>query len=439
MEKFSKFSEFFNIFTPVSGSNGSSARQGLRRLMLLRTITVSIGLPGLLAFQIFSDLFLPLVLYIWLILTITISASIGYWQLKSSRIVSMNELFCHLLIDAIILIVVLLNTGGANNPLISYLLVLLAIAATILPRTYVNVFAITCIAIYTSFLVLDLQFEQGLTTEEPGHNMQQHLVGMWAIFLVSAILIALFITQMANAIKIREINLAQARENEIRNEQLVAIGTLAAGTAHALGTPLSTMAILLTELDKLDEAQLKTGEIKGDISTLKQQVLRCKHSLTELTRYYNKDDTENQREVTIENFIEDIKEYLINMHPLASLRFENEYPKNTKILSNLSVRHALINIIENSIKAAATGVIIRFKTIEDHAEQIEISVTDDGPGIPAEVMESMGEPFNSTRPESMGLGIFLANAAVTQLGGQIEAFNLKLGGAKTSIRLPLPS
>ena len=127
------------------------------------------------------------------------------------------------------------------------------------------------------------------------------------------------------------------------------------------------------------------------------------------------------------------------MHPLASLRFENEYPKNTKILSNLSVRHALINIIENSIKAAATSVIIRFKALEDHAEQIEISVTDDGPGIPTEVMESMGEPFNSTRPESMGLGIFLANAAVTQLGGQIEAFNLKLGGAKTSIRLPLPS
>ena len=434
-----KFLELFNLFTPISGSNGSSARQGLRRLMLLRTITVSIGLPGLLAFQIFSDLALPLVLYTWLILTITISAGIGYWQLKSSRIISINELFCHLLIDAIILIVVLLNTGGANNPLISYLLVLLAIAATILPRAYVNVFAITCIAIYTSFLVLDLQFEQGLTTVDPGHNMQQHLVGMWAIFLVSAILIALFITQMANAIKIREVNLAQARENAIRNEQLVAIGTLAAGTAHALGTPLSTMAILLAELDALDEAQLKSQELKGDISTLRQQVLRCKHSLTELTHFYNKDSAENQNEVTIENFINDIKEYLINMHPSSLLDFENEYSKDTKIRSSLSLRHALINIIENSIKVARTSVKICFKASEEHTQQIEISVTDDGPGIPAEVMESMGEPFISTDRESMGLGIFLANAAIAQLGGEIEAFNLKLGGAKTSIRLPLPS
>jgi two-component system sensor histidine kinase RegB len=52
-------------------------------------------------------------------------------------------------------------------------------------------------------------------------------------------------------------------------------------------------------------------------------------------------------------------------------------------------------------------------------------------------MENMGEPFKSTRKESMGLGIFLANAAITRLGGEIEMFNLKVGGALTSISIPL--
>ena len=201
--------------------------------------------------------------------------------------ISNNELFCHLLADASILVVVLVNTGGANNPLISYLLVLLAITATILPRKYVNAFALASIVVYTSFLILDLRVEQELMLEGTGHNMQLHLVGMWAIFLVSAILIALSVTQMANAIKIREINIAKSRENEIRNEQLVAIGTLAAGTAHAIGKPLSTMAVLLTELDKFNEDQLKVENIKSDISTLKQQVLRCRSSLAQLTQYYN--------------------------------------------------------------------------------------------------------------------------------------------------------
>ena len=126
------------------------------------------------------------------------------------------------------------------------------------------------------------------------------------------------------------------------------------------------------------------------------------------------------------------------MHPSSHLEFENRCPVNTRILSNLNLRHALINIIENGIKAASNSVSVCFELIEAKPLEIEISIVDDGPGIPTQVMESLGEPFISTRHESMGLGIFLANASITQLGGQIEIFNLKLGGAKTVIKLPLP-
>ena len=437
MEQSRNFSEFFKIFLPLASIEGASARQGLRRLMLLRAIIVALGIPGLIVFQTLTQLFLPANLQVWLIMAIIVSVGIGFWRLQSSQVISSNELFCHLLADASILVVVLINTGGANNPLISYLLVLLAITATILPRKYVNAFAFASIIVYTSFLILDLRVEQELMLEGNGHNMQQHLVGMWAIFLVSAILIAFFVTQMANAIKIREINIAQARENEIRNEQLVAIGTLAAGTAHALGTPLSTMAVLLTELDKFDKDQLKVEDIKNDISTLKQQVLRCRNSLTQLTKYYNKDKPETQAKTTIQDIIDDIREYLITVHPSSNLDFENRCPVNTKIWSNLNLRHALINIIENGIKSASNRVSVCFDLIEKKPSEIEISVVDDGPGIPAQIMESLGEPFISTRNESMGLGIFLANASIAQLGGQIEIFNLKQGGAKTVIKLPL--
>ena len=439
MKKSKNFSEFFKILSPLTSVDGASARQGLRRLMLLRGIIVALGIPGLIVFQTFTQLFLPANLQVWLIAAIIISVGIGVWRLQSSHLISNNELFCHLLADASILVVVLVNTGGANNPLISYLLVLLAITATILPRKYVNAFALASIVVYTSFLILDLRVEQELMLEGTGHNMQQHLVGMWAIFLVSAILIALSVTQMANAIKIREINIAKSRENEIRNEQLVAIGTLAAGTAHAIGTPLSTMAVLLTELDKFNEDQLKVENIKSDISTLKQQVLRCRSSLAQLTQYYNKDKPETQEKITVQDIIDDIKEYLITVHPNSYLEFENRCPVHTKLLSNLSLRHALINIIENGIKAASEKVSICFKLPETTPTKIEISVVDDGPGIPTQVMESLGEPFISTRRESMGLGIFLANASIAQLGGQIEMFNLKLGGAKTLIKLPLSS
>jgi len=439
MSKQTGFSQFLSTLIPVATEQGASGRQGLQRLLLLRSFVTLVSVAGLLIFQSVASLTVSIPLIGALILAVVVSVAGGYWRLQRSSIISNFELFSHLLVDVVVLIILLLNTGGASNPLISYLLVLLAVTATLLPRVYVNTFSLVGILIYTSFLLLDLQTEHTMDAGPANQEtvFQLHLIGMWVIFLVSSILITVFITHMANAIKERELNLAQARENEMRNEQLVAIGTLAAGTAHALGTPLSTMAVLLTELDKLDSDQLKNSEIKDDISMLKQQVTRCKHSLTQLTRYYNKDNPELEENVQLSIFVSDIKDYILNIHPSASVDFIIDCNDDPEVASNLSLRHAVINIIENGIKAANEHVDVSFKINNDSPPRFEISINDDGPGIPAKVMENMGEPFISSRKESMGLGIFLANAAIQRLGGSIEMFNLKIGGALTLIKLPL--
>ena len=418
------------------GGESNSPRQGLQRLLLLRTFVTAAGVIGLLIFLSFRELNIPIRFIIYLVLVIFTSIFAGYWRLKASRLVSYGELFSHILLDVAFLIILLLNTGGIGNPLISYLLVLLAVSATLLPRAFVNTFAVGSILLYTFFLFLELTADAEMGNGET--TFQLHLMGMWVIFLVSAILISVFITRMASAIQVRELNLAEARETEMRNEQLVAIGTLAAGTAHTLGTPLSTMAVLLTELDKLSPEELKDNDIKDDISILKQQVTRCKHSLTQLTRYYNKDSAEKEETQLLPKFVNDIQDYIINIHPTASVRFLIENAKDLKIASSLSIRHALINIIENGIKASKTHVEVKFKITQAATTYFEVAVKDDGPGIPTKIMENMGEPFISIRKESMGLGIFLANAAVQRLGGSIEMFNLKSGGALTLIKLPMP-
>lgn len=416
----------------------SSIRQGLQRLLLLRSFVAASGLVGFLLFQALSSLQGPVTFIVSIVLAIFASVIFGVWRLRTTSVISNAEVFGHLLFDVFFLILLLINTGGASNPLISYLLVLLAVTATLLPKTYVNSFAISGIAIYTFFIFLDLQVDHQQEMDTAGQEMsfQLHLVGMWVIFVVSAILISVFITRMASTIKVREATLAKARENEIRNEQLVAIGTLAAGTAHALGTPLSTMAVLLTELDRSDVNDLNIHEVKDDISLLKQQVTRCKNSLAELTRYYNKDSSESNLPVLLSVFSAEIKDYIINIHPTSEIDFDIACASNIKIASDLSLKHAIINIIENSIKAANKQVLVKFSTSKAISGQLEIAISDDGPGIPSEVLEKVGEPFISMRKESMGIGIFLANAAVQKLNGTIELFNLKQGGAKTLIKLP---
>ena len=422
---------------PEGLDQSALARLGLQRLLLLRALITIFSALGLVIFQSLSSITVPDNLIIALLLVIALSLGFGFWRLKVDTVISQRELFGHLLIDVVVLVVLLSNTGGASNPLISYLLVLLAVTATILPRGFVYTFTLGGILIYSYFLLRDISSGHAMSMASMNQDriFELHLVGMWIIFSVSAVLISVFLTRMSAAIRDRELTLAVARENELRNEQLVAIGTLAAGTAHALGTPLSTMSVLLTELDNLDEEQLKASHIKEDISVPRQQVVRCKDSLNQLIRYYHKDNPTEEESLSLSDFASDISDYITNIYPSAKVNFMIETEADPVVISDQSVKHAVINIIENGIKAASQEVNVSFRLSRN--SQIEISIDDDGPGIPAKVMENMGEPFISTRKDSMGLGIFLANAAIQRIGGSIEMFNLKLGGALTLIRLPM--
>jgi two-component system sensor histidine kinase RegB len=418
------------------GDSTSTARQALSLLLLIRTFVTALGALGLVGYQAYSGATVPATPMTLVFIGIFISVSLGAWRLSSVRVVSTTELFAHLMIDVLFLVMVLLSVGGASNPLISYLLVLLAVGATFLTRIQANLFALGCIAVYTVFILADLRSDN--ENNDPMMSFQLHLVGMWAIFVVCAILISVFVTRMASQIRERELTLAKSRENEIRNEQLVAIGTLAAGTAHALGTPLSTMSVLLTEMEKLSATDVGNEQLKEDISILRQQVQRCKHSLNQLTSYYNKEFDATEDDVTLSEFIDSIKDYVTNMHPAANIVFTiDEAAQSISIPRDPNINHALINIIENGIKAASSQTQVIFRVMEEPAGTVEIAVQDDGPGVPDEVMERMGEPFNSTREDSMGLGIYLANATLQKTGGSIEMFNRKTGGAQTVIRLPV--
>lgn len=422
------------LLRPEDAGSNSSSRLALLRVLLLRLLVTLLSIAGAFVFHAISPLDVPLALLSLLVAAILASIAMGFWHLRHAVVISQRELFGQLVLDVIFLVAIVFYTGGASNPLISYLLVLLAVGATLLTQFHVNVFAACSILLYTSFLISELRNEHSV---HMGENFQLHLVGMWVTFVVSAVLITLFVTRMAAAIRSRELTLAKARENEMRNEQLVAIGTLAAGTAHALGTPLSTMAVLLTDLDKLSEEELQQTPIKADITLLREQVTRCKDSLNQLTSFYNKSDGRSSPHAVLSGFIDDIRDYIVNIHPRANVNFL--VPKSAAsvlVSSDLTLRHAVINIIENAIKAAHNIVTVAVVIADAPGALIEILIQDDGPGIPVTVMENMGEPFISTRKDSMGLGIFLANAAMQRAGGNIEMFNLRTGGAMSIIRLP---
>jgi len=419
--------------TELAGESRSAPRTGLQRVLMLRTLVAATGLLGAIVFDAISPLDLPLSTVMALLIGIVLSLAVGLWRARHAVLITQNELALHLSLDFLFLTVLLIYTGGAANPLISYLLVLLAVSATLLSTLWANLFALLAITIYTVLLVADILIDEH-SAHMPG--FQLHLVGMWVTFVVSAAVITVFVGRMAAAIRSRELTLARARESELRNEQLIAIGTLAAGTAHALGTPLSTMSVLLSELDRDDAEEPLHPAARADIKLLREQVRRCVQSLDDLTHLYHRQGRPRSS-ISLLDFHSAIRDYIVNIHPRADLTFNLLKGGDSLMISgDITLRHALINIIENAIRAATVRVHVSY-ALDAIPGMLQISVQDDGPGVPARVMENMGEPFISTRPGNMGLGIFLANASIQRHGGTIEMFNLQQGGAHTLVRLPM--
>ena len=139
------------------GVRKRSAGLGLTRLMFLRLFMIFASFLSLALFSGASPTNIPFPLIVFLLLGMVFSVVfILAWRLDRNWPITHNELLFHLLIDAGFLVIVVAYEGGFSNPLISYLLVLLAVSATLLPKMYVYSFSVFCITFYTAFLLLDL-------------------------------------------------------------------------------------------------------------------------------------------------------------------------------------------------------------------------------------------------------------------------------------------
>ena len=180
----------------------------------------------------------------------------------------------HLFSDVLILAALLYFTGGSTNPFVSLFLLPLTLAAAALPGRYTWAIATAAVICYSFLMVWYFPIPH-----QHGINFNLHVLGMWFGFVLSAILISYFAVKMSATLRERDRALALARENALRDERLVSLGTLAAGAAHELGTPLATMAVLAKDLES--ECAGRPG-VAEPFQVLRGQIARCKDILSQL-------------------------------------------------------------------------------------------------------------------------------------------------------------
>ena len=403
----------------------SATRQNLWRLTVIRVLVLA-AQAGSVGVAYWTEL-LPLP---WLSLAATLVLSSLLCAFTALRLrltlpVTELEYALQLACDLLIHSALLYYSGGSTNPFVSYYLVPLAIAAVTLPWLYALVLSGIALAAYSVLLV---QFYPLETLPMAREKMQVY--GMWLSIALAAAVITFFAARMAEELRRQEQLRAERREDSLRDEQLLAVATQAAGAAHELGTPLATMSVLLNEMrqDHTDP------QLQEDLEILQDQVKLCKQTLQQLVRAAEANRRMDMREQAVTEWLREALDRWHLMRPETSYRFQRlgEGPVPS-LTPPPDLTQALLNLLNNAADACPRDLGV---TLDWDAEHIVVSIRDHGPGVPAAIAESIGKPFITTKGKGFGLGLFLSKASVTRAGGSVKLYSHEQGGTLTELRLP---
>jgi two-component system sensor histidine kinase RegB len=347
---------------------------------------------------------------------------------RSAPPASDRQLFAQLLFDVAALSLIAYLAGGTTNPVIGLYLLWIAVGAAMLDTWLAATLAGVCIACYS--LVNFVHAEIHVHDHE--RALEIHLIGMWVIFVFSAITICWSVSRLTTAVRRRDAELAAAREAALRNERVVALGNLAAGAAHELGTPLATMAVLAGEL--LRDTNL-AASLRPDLELLQAQIADCKRIITQLAARAGTSRAESVTTALLDSWLEQLLQrwrlQRPNVRPRVDLQGERPGPR---VVMDATLEQALLNLFNNAADASPASVAIdaRWSLTELH-----VQVLDTGQGIAPQLQDRLGRELVTTRDDGHGMGLVLASTAIERSGGSLTLAARAGGGTVATVRLPL--
>lgn len=408
----------------------SAAKQNLRQLGIIRNIAFGGQLLALLFFSQIQNIGLSVTILSTILVAYALVIAATWWRSFQPAVITEHEFFGHILIDILFFTALLYFSGGASNPFISYYLVPISIAAITIPTRYTWCIALLSLGAYSWLLKSHFSIPALAPSLDQGHHdgsNNLHIIGMWCNFAISALLITYFVTRIASTLKQQEIKLARQREDQLRDEQVIGIGTLAAGTAHELGTPLNTMKILV------DEMQQEQPCLNEELTILQQQIEQCRTTLKQLVVTAEISISTLDVRPAHEYFDKILERWqIIRPKTQVNIHYADHLPACT-VRFHPTISQALTNLLNNAADASPKVEIY----LSWDTETITLCIRDYGKGITPEQQEALWQPFSSGKPNGMGLGLFLTQASVNHYGGEVRIKPADGLGTMTQVLLPV--
>lgn len=336
--------------------------------------------------------------------------------------------------DLVAIGIVLAASGGAANPFSALFLVHVALAAAVLPAALT--FALSALAAVVFAALFAVPAGSCCAAHQVDGSFSAHLYGMWMAFVLCAGLVAFFVTRIRRALEAREREVLRLRRDAEHAARFASLGTLAAGTAHELGTPLGTIAVLAGELESGD---LPPAEARAHAKTIAQAVLRCRDVISKMQAAAHASRAAAAPLDVAQATPRAVADFRA-AHPDVSIVVEAEAPAAWSPIGAEDFASALGVLLDNAAfasKKAGSSAALHVR-ITAAGERVRVVVEDEGTGVPEEIVEKLGEPFLTTKDpgQGMGLGLYLARGLLEPIGGTLTIENRRPRGARATLDLP---
>ena len=335
--------------------------------------------------------------------------------------------------DILQLAALLYLTGGLENPFSVLLLAPVAVSATILSVR--STIALCLLSIVSISLLAVAHYP--LPWAEGGFSVPRiYVLGIWSALAIGIMFFAIYTWRVAEEARRMSNALAASQLALAREQQLAALGGLAAAAAHELGSPLGTIAVVSGEIARELPAD---SPIADDIRLLISETARCRDILAELSdRSGADDDASPFARLPVHALVDAAAERhrddrVAIKHDAGPGDSAGDGVSEPIALRRPEIVHGLGNLIQNAVQFARSTVEISTSWDRDI---ISVAIRDDGPGFPTGLLERLGEPYISMRADSrghMGLGIFIARTLLLRSGAGVAFDNDPRGGARVTV------
>lgn len=312
-------------------------------------------------------------------------------------------------------------TGGLQNPFSFLFLAPVLISATALPARFtfgLGLLAVACASILF-FFHLPLPWE----SDDPLVLPPIYLVGVWLSIALAIGVTSLYSFQVTEEARKLADALAATELVLTREQHLTQLDGLAAAAAHELGTPLATIFLISRELEKT----VTDASFAADLKTLREQTQRCRDILSKITQLSSTGAPFDRMKLSelIEEVVAPHRDFDVEIKVRIAVAAVAE-PVGSR---NPAILYGVGNIVENAVDFARTTVEVNAWWNKD---DIELVISDDGPGIPPDILNRIGEPYLSRRRSQddgsgerrgLGLGVFIARTLLERTGAKVSFTN----------------